>query len=398
MPRELRLYRLGGALGYDSRVPEEFGSYLILEQLGVGGMASVHLAESKSVRKRVALKRLLEHAAEQPDLVEAFVHEARLARFLHHANIAQTFDFGKVEGTYFIAMEFVSGPTLAQLTRQCNATVGMIPIPIILNILCQICDALDHAHNCTDESGQPLHIVHRDVSPPNLIISNSGMVKLIDFGLAKAMTSRQTQAGVIKGKFSYVAPEYLKGKLDARADLWALGVVAHELLTGERLFDANDDFKTLDRVRDMTILPPSQRNAEVPHDLDDIVLTALERDPARRWQSAGAMRNALDGVAKQLGRITNQVVLEWVEWAFEQRPGARDQSGVSQLIAMLEQPSKPTVRAKAKTPLALPRVGAAMLTRRKSRRTAVLVALLVVVAAGAAASWYFDLPRYLLSP
>jgi serine/threonine-protein kinase len=399
---------------------EEFGSYIVYEQLGVGGMAKVHVAETRSAggfRKRLALKRLLPHAAEQPELVEAFTHEARLARYLHHANIAQTYDFGQVDGTYFIAMELVAGPTLGQLIRQCKSTIGVIPFPITLNILCQLCDALEYAHTCTDESGAPLGIIHRDLSPPNVIISNSGMVKLIDFGLAKAKTAHsQTQVGMVKGKFRYIAPEYLSGKLDRRVDLWALGVVAHELLTTYQLFDGDNDLAVLERVRSMPIVPASRRNPDVPPDLDAVVMTALERDPNARWQSAAAMKKALADVAADLQtQVTNQQLVQWVEWAFTQTPPG-ERGELSQLIKLLEQPSKVSAEAanggvrptsvdqrtevklgepRERRPLrqrlfSTPRIGAAIAKRRLSggRRTGTLLLLLLLVAAGAYAAWY----------
>jgi eukaryotic-like serine/threonine-protein kinase len=331
---------------------QEFGTYVVYEQLGVGGMASVHVAESRSAggfRKRVALKRLLAHAAAQPELVDAFTHEAKLARYLHHANIAQTFDFGQVDDTYFIAMELVSGPTLGQLIRQCKSTIGVIPFPITLNILQQLCDALEYAHTCVDETGAPLGIIHRDVSPPNVVISNTGLVKLIDFGLAKAKTAHvQTQVGTVKGKFRYMAPEYLTGKLDRRVDLWALGVVAHELLTTHQLFDGETDLSVLDRVRSMAIDPPSRKNPDVPPELDAVVMTALERDPDKRWQSAAAMKTALAEVAEDLQTVvTNQQLVQWCEWAFTQEPPG-DRSELSQLITLLEQPSRPSEKTVGK--------------------------------------------------
>lgn len=328
--------------------PQEFGSYLVYEQLGVGGMASVHVAESRGLRKRVALKRLLSHVAESPEIVRSFIQEARLVGYLRHTNIAQTYDFGKVGDTYFIAMELVPGPTLAQLIRQCKATVGIMPFPITLNILIQACDALAYAHTLCDEKGRPLGLIHRDVSPPNVIVSATGVVKLIDFGVAKmARSSLQTQVGTVKGKFSYMAPEYLNGQLDTRVDLWALGAVAYELLTNEALFDAADDLGVLEKVKRAPIPPPSRKNRDVPRDLDAVVLTALERDPARRWQSAAAMRNALANVAIELGTsVTNAQMMEWIEWAFSMKPGdVKDQSGVSQLIRLLEKPSRPGARA-----------------------------------------------------
>ncbi len=249
-----------------------FGSYQVYEQLGVGGMASVHVAESRGpggFRKRVALKRLLDHAAANDELVGLFTDEARLARYLHHANIAQTYDVGQVGETYYIAMELVQGPTLGQLLRQCKATIGVIPFAISVNILCQLCEALDYAHNLTDKQGNPLGIIHRDVTPPNVVISNTGVLKLIDFGIAKAKSAHQTTTvGTLKGKFSYIAPEYLGGRLDSRCDLWSVGALAHELLTSKMLFDADTDLGVLERVRSMPIEPPSTRNSDVPPELD----------------------------------------------------------------------------------------------------------------------------------
>ena len=390
--------------GYDGAVSsaEEFGSYLIHEQLGVGGMATVHVAESRGLRKRVALKRLLPRAAEDPDTVQSFIREARLVGHLRHANIAQTYDFGKVGDTYFIAMELVLGPTLSQLIRQCRATVGIVPFPVTLNILVQVCDALDYAHNLKDEAGKPLGLIHRDVSPPNIIVSNTGLVKLIDFGVAKLARgagSLQTQVGTVKGKFSYMAPEYLAGQLDARADLWALGVVAYELLTNRMLFDADDDLRVIDKVKHDPIAPPSRYNHDVPRDLDAVVMTALERMPARRWQTAAAMRTALANVAKELQTVvTNAQVLEWIEWAFTQKPG-EEKSGVSQLIQLLEQPSRPAARAPKQKSGGTPRVGAAMVKRRSGTSSMLLWLLVCTLAAATAFAVYrWGVPPELTRP
>jgi serine/threonine-protein kinase len=401
--------------------PEEFGSYLVYEQLGVGGMARVHIAESRNLRKRVALKRLLPHAAEQPELVRSFINEARLVAFLKHTNIAQTYDFGKVGDTYFIAMELVPGPTVGQLIRQCKATVGIIPFPITLNILCQVCDALAYAHTLADDRGKPLELIHRDVSPPNIIISNTGTVKLIDFGVAKISSSAHTLVGTVKGKFSYMAPEYLNGQLDSRVDLWALGVVAHELLTNRMLFDATEDLGVLEKVKRAAIPPPSRFNPEVPRDLDAVVLTALERNPMSRWQSAAAMRTALAGVASELKTaVSNQQMIEWIEWAFTQKPG-NERSGVSQLIQLLEAPSQPGVAAvkaaaaptiklgidgpppappppevpaKRRRLLSTPRVGAAMVTRHGGRGLLLWLLLFLIGTAAGVAVYHFGLPSF----
>jgi len=303
---------------------EEFGPYLVYERLGQGGMATVHRAEKRGVgfRRPIALKRLLPHVAAEPDLIKLFVDEARLASHLHHANVAQTYELGKVGETFFIAMEYASGPTLTQIVRQCQLAAGEIPLTITVNILSQVCEALDYAHNLCDESGQPLRIIHRDVSPANIIVTNTGLVKLIDFGIAKAtISSVKTQTGFIKGKFGYIAPEYIAGQIDARVDLFAVGVVAHEMLAGRRLFEGEDDFETLANIREMAIRPPSQWNPHVTPDLDDIVMTALARDPAERWQSAAAMQVALSNAAREFGMVVGSHQLaEWVDWAFSQVP------------------------------------------------------------------------------
>ncbi|HEU4730435.1 MAG TPA: protein kinase [Kofleriaceae bacterium] len=308
-----------------SDASEEFGPYLVYERLGQGGMATVHRAEKRGVgiRRPIALKRLLPHIATEPDLVKLFVDEARLASHLHHANVAQTYELGRVDDVFFIAMEYAPGPTLSRIMRQSREAAGEIPLTVTVNILTQICEALDYAHNLCDETGRPLRIIHRDVSPANIIVTSTGVVKLIDFGIAKtALSSVKTQTGFIKGKFGYIAPEYITGKIDARVDLFAVGVIAHEMLAGRRLFEGKDDFETLGNIREMEPLPPSHWNPHVTEDLDDIVMTALERDPGRRWQSAAAMQVALSNVARDFGLVVGAPQLaEWVDWAFRQAPG-----------------------------------------------------------------------------
>ena len=332
------------------KAPDVVGNYLVYEQLGRGGMATVHRAETQGVegfRRPVALKRLLDHLAVDDELVKAFIHEARLASKLHHANCAQTYDLGRVDETYFIAMEYVPGATLQQIIKQCNANAGLMPIPIAINILTQTLDGLDHAHNLTDESGAALNIIHRDVSPSNIIVSNTGVVKLIDFGIAKAesMGQSRTATGLIKGKFGYVAPEYTYGQLDARCDLFALGVIAHEILTGRRLFDGKDNFDTIQLLREGPIQPPSRYRSDVPRDLDDIVMTALQRDPAQRWQSASAMRVALGNLARDMKlEVTNAQVFEWVEWAFMQEKPIGEDTRLVRAIATLSESSTGTRR------------------------------------------------------
>ena len=331
---------------------QRFGRYTLHEALGAGGMASVHLAEWEppdGKPKRVALKRLFPHIASNPELVAMFIDEARLARYLKHPNIARVHEFGRISGEYYIAFEFVQGPTVQQVARHCDRHVGYIPIPIVLEIGIQVCDALRHAHGLTDEEGLPLGIVHRDVSPQNLIVSNSGFVKLIDFGLAKAkQSSVESQSGIIKGKLHYTAPEYLDGRLDQRCDLWAVGVVLHELLTGNRLFDAQDSFSMVDLVRNKPIPPASRSRAEVTSALDDILFTALERNPAKRWQNASSFRSALVAHAREYPPLTRSQLVAWVEWAFAQKQKQREDSGLSALHEIIESAQIESVRSQVR--------------------------------------------------
>jgi serine/threonine-protein kinase len=332
--------------------PERFGSYLVYEQLGKGGMATVHRAErlnKDGSRTQVALKRLLPAVAMNRHLVESFAAEARLLRYLDHSNIAQTFEHGKVVGgSYFIAMEYVPGPTLKQLIQDLPARVGMIPNEISLGIISQVCDALDHAHTRTDEHDRPLSIIHRDVCPSNIIISDTGFVKLIDFGLAKAKRMRMpdTGQGVIKGKYNYIAPEYLEeGDIDARADVWAMGVVLYELLTNRRLFDAPYPMETLTRLKSMPIPRPSLANPRVPPEIDTIVMTALQRDPRRRYQSAATMREALWGVTS-LPFVGYRQLSEWLRKAYDEEggPTARfSKRAITQPVIFPDEESRPSI-------------------------------------------------------
>ncbi|MEO8703402.1 MAG: serine/threonine-protein kinase [Kofleriaceae bacterium] len=316
--------------------PERFGSYYVYEKLGAGGMATVHRAQAATgAGMPIALKRLLPQLSAVPEFVQAFLDEARLARHLHHPNVAETFDFGKVDDTYYIAMELVRGPTLAQVVARCVAAKHPVPMPIALYVIVQLCDALDYAHNLCDAKGKPFAIIHRDVTPSNIIISDAGTTKLIDFGIAKATSSEvRTKTGFIKGKFGYVAPEYIGGKISPRVDLFAAGVIAHELLTGRRLFQVENDMDTLKRVQTLKLEPPSKWNSKIPPPLDDIVMTSLARNPEERWQRASAMRNAFAHVAQTL--LTAQQVAAWVE-QISGPPLASEASAVSIEIALLEQ-------------------------------------------------------------
>ena len=320
--------------------PERFGSYLVYEQIGKGGMAIVHRAElttPRGAKEEVALKRLV--PTTKRELVTIFLDEARLLRYLKHPNIAVASDSGRLFGTYFIAMEYVRGRTLKELVEHCRATVGAVPQAVTLNLAAQLCDALDHAHNRCDEHGNPLGIIHRDVTPANLMISETGLLKLLDFGLAKAKggSSEASGVGVIKGKYGYIAPEYIGGTIDHRADLWAVGIIMYELLTSRRLFEGADAYETMMRVRELPIPRPSLATPGLKPELDQLVMTALERDLERRWQSAAAMRDGIRKVIEQTGNVMDhQGVADWVKWAFEQKRGRAPQ--LTPIVPMPIQP------------------------------------------------------------
>jgi serine/threonine-protein kinase len=315
----------------------------VYEQIGKGGMATVHRAELTTPRggkEEVALKRLV--PTTKRELVKIFLDEARLLRYLQHPNIAVARDSGRLFGSYFIALEYVRGRTLKELVEHCRASIGAVPETVTLNLAAQLCDALDHAHNRIDEHGKPLCIIHRDVTPANLLISDAGLLKLIDFGLAKARGTKaeDSAVGVIKGKYGYIAPEYIAGTIDHRADLWAAGIIMYELLTSRRLFEGADAYETMMRVRELPIPRPSLANPKVTRELDRIVMTALERNLDRRWQSAAAMRDEIRKVIAQPGNaLDNQGVADWVKWAFEQRPGRAPQ--LTPIVPMLAQAPPP---------------------------------------------------------
>jgi serine/threonine-protein kinase len=358
--------------------PERYGTYRVFEQLGTGGMATVHRAEQDTGKgtRHVALKRLRPTTDRVP--VALFNDEARLLKYLHHPNIPAVYDAGRVFGTYFIAMEYVDGPTLKQVLEHCITTVGPVPQAIVLNMMVQLLDALDHAHKMCDEKGRPLGIIHRDVTPSNLILDKTGMLKLVDFGLAKAtLASEPSTAGVIKGKLAYIAPEYTRGQIDHRADLWAVGVVMYELLAARRLFDGGEAMDTLGRVRQLPIPRPSVANPKVASEVDDIVKTALERDPKHRWPSAASMRDRIKVVSERLGdQADNAKVIEWVTSSLEQK-----RARPSQLTPMIPMPIAVAPVLLPPPPPKYPLAPAAELTpRTKLVLIAVgLIAILVIV-------------------
>ncbi|MBA3820746.1 MAG: serine/threonine protein kinase, partial [Deltaproteobacteria bacterium] len=267
----------------------------------------------------VALKRLLPHLAEDASFIKSFVREAKLASFLNHVNIVQIFELGRVGAEYFISMEYIDGRDIRRLLRHARKVTGPPPIHVTVGMLLQLCDALDYAHAKTDEQGQPLGLVHRDVSPSNLIVTLAGHLKVIDFGIAKAQSQQhRTQTGRVKGKLAYMAPEAISGReLDSRSDLFAAGVITHELLTARPLFASKNEYQTLLKVQRGDIMPPSTFNQSCPPELDAIALRALARDPDERFATAGEMRDELHALRRRYNLQTGHLdVAEWLTWAF----------------------------------------------------------------------------------
>lgn len=275
--------------------------YRPLFKLDSGGMAEVYVAEAESMagfKKKVAIKRILPGLLKDERFVRMFLDEARLSLHLSHANIVSVFDIGKSSSTYFIVMEYVEGPNLKHVLQHLSKRRTTLPVHHAMWVIGEVLKALDYAHNLRDnETGRLLGIVHRDISPPNILFSWNGEVKLTDFGLAKASTQLEsTDPGVVKGKFSYLSPEAAQGhEVDARSDIFAVGILAYEMLTGERLFLGETDYQTVELVRAAHVPSISKKNPDVPQELERIINKALAKDLDARYQTAGEFADDLLG-------------------------------------------------------------------------------------------------------
>ena len=303
--------------------PTPFGKYFLLERINVGGMAEVFRAKAFGVEgfeRLVAVKRILPNVAEDPEFIRMFIEEAKLSVQLNHANIAQIFDLGVVDGAYYIALEHVHGRDLRIMFDRCRQLGEPMPVSQACFIVMKVCEGLDYAHNKRDQSGRELHLVHRDVSPQNVLVSFEGEVKLIDFGIAKAAgNGSKTQAGILKGKFGYMSPEQVRGiPIDRRSDVFSCGIVLYEMLTGERLFVGESDFSTLEKVRNVEILPPSTYNRRIPEELERIVLKALAKSYVEdRYQNAIDLHDELQAFVYTAGEFYSRKDLAgWMKKTF----------------------------------------------------------------------------------
>gem|GEM_PF-5706996 len=302
--------------------PQRFGQYDLYDRLGLGGMAEVFYAMRVGGGSRsVALKRILRQYSGDREFVLMFIDEAKISAQLDHPNIVRVVEFGDVDGWQFIALEYVHGQHLGKVRDHFKTSGHPMPLSMVLYITQQIGEALAYAHTRCDTSGESMHLVHRDVNPKNVLISFTGEVKLIDFGIAKARTRlARTMGGAVKGKFAYMSPQQVVGgDLDHRSDIFSLGIVLHELLTNSDLFAGENDFNTMDNVVHGEIPSPLQLNPLVPKALETVVSRALARQPQERYQSMHAMLADLERATSDVPELMNARTLSaWLKTAFSE--------------------------------------------------------------------------------
>jgi len=322
--------------------------YKVLEKIAAGGMAEVYRAESAGLegfKKIVAIKRVLPHLSEKKQFIGMFLDEARVSAHLSHSNCVQVFDIGVGDNTYFIVMEYVDGSDLKGVIEFRRKLNQPFPIEEACLICVRICEGLAYAHELVDGKGENLHIVHRDMSPPNVLITRHGEVKIVDFGLAKANSQlERSEPGIIKGKFSYLSPEAAKGlPVDGRTDIFAVGIILWELLAGRRLFMGESDLETVRMVQSARVPSIRQINRNVGAELEQVLMKALTEDPAQRYQRARDFGAALNQLLFKLGRsVSSFDIAERAEPIRQEREvkkrAQRRQSIIGTLIdeAMLE--------------------------------------------------------------
>ncbi|MCA9608087.1 MAG: serine/threonine protein kinase, partial [Myxococcales bacterium] len=361
-------------------------------------------------RRMVVIKRVLPHVAEDPHFVDMFRDEARLAMNLNHPNVCHVYTFGEAENTYYLAMEWVNGMPLSKIIRRARDKGG-IPVEIALRIVAQVAEALDYAHRATDAAGEPLGIVHRDVSPQNVMVSFDGIVKLLDFGIAKASShSTRTEAGIIKGKFAYMSPQQCVGEpIDARADIFALGICLFEALAGKNPFRRKTEFETMTKIVGDPTPDLLARRPDAPEAVAVIVERALMKQPERRYQTAGEMQIALEQAIAGRGTFVNSARLgEYVTQLFPEE--LRDGPTLDTRIGKMPStpPSQESVDSRPRPappgsteldavalPVATPSVAPAPPPKKRGGAgiaisvVAVLSLLLLVGAGGLAATWVF---------
>ncbi len=350
----------------------KLGSYQLLRPIGRGGMGDIWLAAQVGpggFKRPAVVKRLLESLTDEGEFLEMFLEEARLAALIHHPNVVSVFDFARDGGTYFLAMEYVHGVTLRSLLKTAKAKNMMLPEPVVATIAAQALNGLAAAHELLDEHGQPLDLVHRDVSPDNIMVGFDGLVKMLDFGIAKASTSNAvTRVGTMKGKLSYMPPEAVAGKtFDARGDIWSMGVVLYESVTQVRPFAADNDAALLASVVNAEPISPAALNLELSANFDSLIRYALAKSPDERPNSARAFAEALTHVPG--GLMTQQELSEFIREFADEETSMAPSSVIGEMAA---QPGDPHLQA---------------IRKRAARWWWALAALVIAIAAGLLLAW-----------
>ena len=305
-----------------ARDADTYGPYRLLQRIAIGGMAEVFRAKKGGVEgfeKTVAVKRILSHLSDNKEFVDMFINEAKVVSGLSHPNIVAIFDLGRIDRSYYIAMDYVQGRDLRSILRRAKERGIAIPNSLAAYVIAKVASALEYAHRKRDEAGEPMRIVHRDVSPQNILLSFEGDVKLTDFGIAKAASKATiTDKGALRGKLLYMSPEQAWGKpMDRRSDIFSLGIVLYETLTGQKPFLGTSETSILDTVRECKVAPPSTIDASIPERLERVAMKALERDPEVRYQDAGEMQRDLEKILHDVGSLSPRDVTLFLEKLFD---------------------------------------------------------------------------------
>ena len=307
--------------------PIRFGKYLLLDKVATGGMAELYKAKITGIQgfeKLIAIKRILPHLASEEELVTSFIDEAKLAALLHHQNIVQIYDFGSIDDSYYIAMEYLLGKNLRMVMRKANLKGEPLRLESALFVVSRICAGLDYSHSLKDFQGKPLNIIHRDISPSNVLATYDGNVKIVDFGIAKAARqSHLTQAGMIKGKVPYMSPEQAEGaNIDYRSDIFSTGIILYELATGVPMFQG-DTLQILNLVRNAKFRPAADVKPDLPEKLHEILDRALAKEPGARYPSAGDMQADIEELMYQMSaRTSPRQVSSYMKVLFEEEIAA----------------------------------------------------------------------------
>ena len=324
--------------------PATFGKYELLKKVGLGGMAELFLARQSGIEgfeKLIVIKRILPHLADSGEFIQMFLNEARLAARLNHPNVVQIYDLGRVAGTYFIAMEYINGVDLSRVLKKERKAKRFIPTEHAVKMMSYVCEALTYAHNHTDVRGKPLCIVHRDISPHNVLVAFDGGVKLTDFGIAKAATqATKTKAGTLKGKYYYMSPEQCLGrKVDNRSDLFSAGILLYQLMTGRLPFRGDSEFSVLHAIVHDAPRPPSVHREDFPAGLYPILERSMAKHPEDRYKNALQMQMALEKFLMEHKLVSNTTLIgQYVQSLFPEvleamkKANPEDTSDIDEII------------------------------------------------------------------